>query len=150
MKITHTCNKNSTITYTSIDTSNSKLKCNDDDVYVTVSDTSDRIIGTIVDQLLSLEDEKVVIKNVKFNPPATVVIWTDGTKTVVKDEDMTNCKNIVVDESSNTLRYSIPVDNHLSKEVYTNWTRWKENGFINAMLKKIDPDYIRRLEKWCH
>ena len=29
-------------------------------------------------------DKKFAIKNVIFNPPATVVFWEDGTKTVVK------------------------------------------------------------------
>lgn len=30
---------------------------------------------------------KLVIKNVIFNPPATIVFWNDGTKTVVKAHD---------------------------------------------------------------
>lgn len=30
------------------------------------------------------EDEKMQIKDVKFNPPATIVWWNDGSKTVVK------------------------------------------------------------------
>lgn len=29
----------------------------------------------------------IKIKNVIFNPPATIVFWTDGTKTVVKAQD---------------------------------------------------------------
>lgn len=32
-------------------------------------------------------DIRKEIKNVKFNPPATIVFWTDGTKTVVKCEN---------------------------------------------------------------
>ena len=29
-------------------------------------------------------DIRRLIKNIKFNPPATIVFWTDNTKTVVK------------------------------------------------------------------
>lgn len=32
-------------------------------------------------------DDTVKIKNVIFNPPATIVFWTDGTKTVVKTQN---------------------------------------------------------------
>ena len=36
------------------------------------------------DDLTSLWDIRPKIKNVIFNPPATIVFWSDGTKTVVK------------------------------------------------------------------
>ena len=35
-------------------------------------------------QKCAYENSKLDIKHVIFNPPATIVFWTDGTKTVVK------------------------------------------------------------------
>ncbi len=41
-----------------------------------------------IKELVSKEKKDVAkIKNVIFNPPATIVFWTDGTKTVVKAQD---------------------------------------------------------------
>lgn len=36
---------------------------------------------------LGICDLKDMIKDVIFNPPATIVLWKDGTKTVVKEQD---------------------------------------------------------------
>lgn len=33
------------------------------------------------------KEDNMKIKKVKFNPPATIVFWNDGTKTVVKSEN---------------------------------------------------------------
>lgn len=38
----------------------------------------------VLDMLLDKKETDMTIKDVKFNPPATIVFWSDGTKTVVK------------------------------------------------------------------
>lgn len=56
---------------------------------------TDAAVGILVDLQLELRsinkfetkrDDILVIKDVIFNPPATIVFWEDGTKTVVKDQ----------------------------------------------------------------
>lgn len=42
---------------------------------------------TIKDEVeISINDISKYIKNVIFNPPATIILWADGTKTVVKTQ----------------------------------------------------------------
>lgn len=63
---------------------------------------------------------KLEPKQVIFNYPATVVYWNDGTKTVVKCDRPKNKKQ----------------------------KNWKEQGFLNAYVKKCDPHYVDMLTKW--
>lgn len=63
------------------------------------------------------------IVNVRFNPPATIVFWNDGTKTVVKDEEYFPHKE-------------------------DKWPKWKQNGLVNAILKKYKPGYPSIITKW--
>ena len=67
-----------------------------------ISAFAEMVIGHLIDEIRKeneKENEKMrlidckeritnaMIKNVIFNPPATVVFWTDGTKTVVKTQN---------------------------------------------------------------
>lgn len=45
------------------------------------------IEGWAADYFFRVEPPKPPIKKVIFNPPATIVLWSDGTKTVVKCQD---------------------------------------------------------------
>ena len=42
---------------------------------------------SITEEHLSYKQEKATIKNVIFSGPATIVIWSDGDKTIVKKSD---------------------------------------------------------------
>ena len=49
--------------------------------------TNVTIEGWAEDCFLRVEQPKPPIKKVIFNPPATIVLWSDGSKTVVKCKD---------------------------------------------------------------
>lgn len=67
------------------------------------------------------------IKKVIFNYPATIVIWADGTKTVVK-----------IHEAYNFYGYNTP-------DYFD-----KEKGILLCMMKKIYGEgYYKQLKKWC-
>ena len=52
---------------------------------VNMNPTSTKV--TIKDEVeISINDISKYIKNVIFNPPATIILWEDGTKTVVKTQ----------------------------------------------------------------
>lgn len=104
----------------------------------------DNIVDSIVNTFYPEDKYDVSIKNVKFNPPATVVFWSDGTKTVVKDEDMKNSDSVHVNFDKNELVYKVN-----KEEVKVNYTRWKEDGLLNAIMKKICPNYFAILDKYC-
>ena len=58
-------------------------KLNDNsDIRVSMDDTI-----SITEEHLSYKQEKATIKNVIFSGPATIVLWTDGDKTIVKKSD---------------------------------------------------------------
>lgn len=46
-----------------------------------------RVVGKIFADMMEMSMIGMTIKKVIFNPPATIVFWTDGTKTVVKAKD---------------------------------------------------------------
>lgn len=53
---------------------------------VNMNPTSTKV--TIKDEVeISINDISKYIKNVIFNPPATIIMWEDGTKTVVKAQE---------------------------------------------------------------
>lgn len=70
------------------------------------------------------------IKDVIFNPPATIVLWKDGTKTVVKDQD--------------TDRGGFRDSKHFDKE----------KGLAMAICKKVlgtnksKSNYYNEFKKW--
>ena len=58
-------------------------KLNDNsNILVPIDDTI-----SITEEHLSYKQEKAAIKNVIFSGPATIVIWSDGDKTIVKKSD---------------------------------------------------------------
>ena len=96
------------------------------------------------------DKKKISIDRVTFNPPATVVFWSDGSKTVVKDEDMKNAIDPSVKFNSDELVYGVKASENediVGKRV--NYTRWKEDGLLNAIMKKMVPNYIDILDKYC-
>lgn len=94
--------------------------------------------------------KKISIDKVTFNPPATVVFWSDGSKTVVKDEDMKNAIDPSVKFNSDELVYGVKASkDEKVVEKRVNYTRWKEDGLLNAIMKKMVPNYIDILDKYC-
>ena len=58
-------------------------KLNDNsNILVPIDDTI-----SITEEHLSYKQEKATIKNVIFSGPATIVLWSDGDKTIVKKSD---------------------------------------------------------------
>lgn len=104
----------------------------------------DNLVDSIASTFYPSDGCNVSIRNVKFNPPATVVFWSDGTKTVVKDESMKGSDSAHVSFDENMLVYKVN-----DKERTVNYTRWKEDGLLNAIMKKICPRYFALLDKYC-
>ena len=77
-------------------------------------------------------DDLPKIEKVIFNPPATIVFWDDGTKTIVKDTDG-HWKN--VQKANKSKR---------DKKI----AAWKEAGILNAIAKKFYKNYQDVLETW--
>lgn len=104
-------------------------------------------IDDLIDNLAKIvlkDDSSLYIKKVKFNPPATIVFWSDGSKTVVKDEDMKDACDVHVNVDKNKLVYTVS-----DKKKQVNYTRWKEGGLLNAIMKKTCPNYFKLLDKYC-
>lgn len=104
-------------------------------------------IDDLIDNMARIvlkDDSSLYIKKVKFNSPATVVFWSDGTKTVVKDEDMKDARDVHVNVDKNELVYTVN-----DKKRKVNYTRWKEDGLLNAIMKKTCPNYFKLLDKYC-
>ena len=77
------------------------------------------------------------IKKVVFNYPATVVLWSDGTKTVVKDE------------RAGTV-YAKALFTEPTRKYIEGTHAWREVGLLNAICKKLYGNrYIDELRKWC-
>ena len=84
-----------------------------------------------------LTDIRRLIKNVKFNPPATIIFWTDNTKTVVKckgeDYDpekglaMCICKKVLGDKGN-------------YYEVFKKWLpKEDDSDVVQKVLEHIKP-----------
>lgn len=76
---------------------------------------------------------KPKIEKVVFNAPATIVMWDDHTKTVVKctecgaDTPRKQCQSVCAGEKI-----------------------WRENGVLNAIAKKLyGSEYVEELRGWC-
>lgn len=77
------------------------------------------------------------IKKVIFNYPATIVLWNDGTKTVVKDE------------RAGTV-YAKALFTEFTKKDIEGAHAWREAGLLNAICKKAYGNgYIDEVRKWC-
>lgn len=78
----------------------------------------------IIDRSPKLKVDKVI-----YNPPATIVFWNDGTKTVVKCQECPLCSDGI--EAPKTPEGGCFI------------SRWfKEKGLAHAMLKKTLPGYL--------
>lgn len=91
----------------------------------------DKIVDSVFHRTLLNDDAKlkVSIKNVVFNDPATIVMWSDGTKTVVKCQ-----KN---DTYSKETGLAVAI----AKKALGN------KGNFNEVFKKWIPDYVKDEEK---
>lgn len=88
----------------------------------------------------------VKVKKVIFNPPATIVFWDDDTKTVVKDEDIKKVYHIPEDKDEDNFLEYLDINSKF-KEI--DYTKWKELGLLNAMVKRAYPHFNKTLDKWC-
>ena len=84
----------------------------------------------ICDNIKNLDQVK--IKKVLFNPPATIVFWDDGTKTVVVDTD------------GHWETVQKARKNKRDKKLM----EWKEAGLLNAIAKKFYHNYQYEITKW--
>lgn len=101
------------------------------------------IIGEIADKLLcprSFVDHQIIGKNptiekVIFNPPATVVFWSDGTKTVAKCSECSKWR--MADGSCSCKRYArtCSFDKHV--------------GLAVACARKAVPDFVKVMRDAC-
>lgn len=89
--------------------------------------------------------ENPEISKVIWNPPATIVYWKDRSKTVVVDEDILKVGH---SEDPNKLTYTYLTSKGNKKVKTVNFKRWKEDGLINAMLKKYRSHYVDDLREW--
>lgn len=94
------------------------------------------------------QKRSIAIKKVKFNPPATVVFWSDGVKTVVKDKKLEDAKSFVVDSENDKITYvdastGIPLIQSMSLR------QWKEEGLTYALVKRVIPLHQKILKTWC-
>ena len=77
---TNTLTSDKSLVYTE---ENPWYKCGKlDNIWVPINDTI-----SISEEHLSYKKEKATIKNVIFSGPATIVLWSDGDKTIVKKSD---------------------------------------------------------------
>lgn len=89
-------------------------------------------------KLAGFDTPRVVpgIKGVIFSPPATVVFWEDGRKTVVRDEDTPSSW------LANIRRHITQRDNDIVRA-------WKEQGINAAILKRMTGNrHIGVTRKW--
>lgn len=114
-----------------------------------------RFIGDIYDYLhllnmdnQMLEAKKFKIKKVIFNPPATIVLWEDGTKTVVKaqDEDFDPEKGLAMAISKKALGNKGNYCNEIKKWTEQYMPEEIENGVLNFEFT-FAPDGIEALKK---
>lgn len=82
-----------------------------------------------------VDKPKLTIDHVIFHAPATIVYWSDGTKTVVKCQECDEriCKHALLSDGTCQMDIS---------------GSWKHDGLMHAMLKKNFPGYLDELAKW--
>lgn len=96
-----------------------------------------------------VQPKTLYIESVRFNYPATVVRWSDNTKTTAVHDKLKRCNHIYADEKRDLLIYTYPED-PLDTYHTENLTDWKETGFTFAIVKKLVPNYFDLLDKWCN
>ena len=94
-----------------------------------------RIPGVTPPKKSSIDKMSVNIKDVWFRPPATIVWWKDGTKTVVR------CQ--VCGDKCKYYR-----NTSLCRQMYSS-DAWKESGLMYALLKKAYGNaYLDMMREW--
>lgn len=91
--------------------------------------------GAFTGSLIVYPDQKKYIERVIYNAPATIIFWSDGTKTVVKCHECPmsgKCKRSRT--SDGACGYKDP-------------NAWRRAGVVNACLKRTFPNYINELQK---
>lgn len=94
-----------------------------------------------MEQMFSYPIQKRYVGRVIYNAPATIVFWTDGTKTVVKCHECCYrdcCEKWRMEDGA--CGSPEQFDDEFAKA-------WKQTGVVQAMLKKTFPNYISELEK---
>lgn len=84
--------------------------------------------------------QKRYIERVIYNAPATIILWSDGEKTVVKCHECHmsgNCERFRVKDGACGCR-AFDCGNP---------SLWRRMGVINASLKRTFPNYIDQLSK---
>lgn len=122
-------------------------KCSQSRDESTNPDTFDDLLDLIARNAKSesRSSKKVSITRVLYNPPATIVFWSDGTKTAVVDESFDKDFSHSVDDNG----YLIYTDKRSGKLCKIYYQTWKEQGLTHAIVKKTVPNYFEILEKWC-
>lgn len=81
-----------------------------------------------------MDEPKLSIDKVIFHAPATIVYWSDGTKTVVK------CQNCITKPCKSFRRYDGTCSLSYSDD-------WQHNGLMYAALKKTLPNYLDEFKR---
>lgn len=76
-------------------------------------------------------DDSYGIRDVVFRPPATIVYWQDGTRTVVVDTEPNSNWKTIFQHNENI-----------------EWIQWKERGLMNAIMKKYFDKYLDVIDSW--
>lgn len=139
MKITHKATSAITVEY---DKSAQKKD-------ITYLDSLDDFVDALAEISHCSEEPDHEIDRVLYNPPATVVFWKNGGKTVVRDDNMKGVKKSSWDEDEDVLVYTVPVpEQGLDKTVRTSFKKWKQYGLMCALAKKYVPNLWQTLNEW--
>lgn len=98
-------------------------------------------INSLGEQLMELFShliQKRYIERVIFNAPATIVFWSDGTKSVVK------CHECSYSDECAQFRTN---DGACRIPGFNKSDVWRKTGVIHACLKKTFPNYLSELNK---
>ena len=81
-----------------------------------------------------VDEPKLSIDKVVFHAPATIVYWSDGTKTVVKCQNCITkqCKDVRNDDNTCPIEYA---------------DKWQHDGLMYAALKKTFPNYLDEFKR---
>ena len=101
------------------------------DLLYTISEDIDTVEAKFTYDTKFYSDDSYGIRDVVFRPPATIVYWQDGTRTVVVDtEPNSNWKTIFKHDEN------------------IEWIQWKERGLMNAIMKKYFDKYLDVIDAW--
>lgn len=101
-------------------------------------------VGSPVAKVMYRDRPLPTVKKVVFNPPATIIIWNDGSKSVVKaqnGEPFDHEKGFVMAY----LKKLLGNDNTFNKEI-TKWVKWEEQK-QKTKVKPLTTDEIRKTDR---